>query len=672
MKNKKLLKLSALILVIFMLLPFVASCGCNPAESTDTETETETGKPNEDPKTVRLLNIDYSHMTYVGTSLKDFSKMFDEQTSCGDPRDGSASTPSTTVPVYDADNDGDIDDEDRAVVFEVTVDLGCIHRIECIYIYSKSAGTEFTVEAGTPFKYEFAKSVSAEKSEGWTKIPVDGDYRYINLKFKNGSAPSEVLFYGYENGEYDEVSTKEHESKPFSYLLGINGNQNDSATQLGCASYFRDYFSWAWAYDRTVYPLPGTNFSRDMATKYDSFYKILNAKGISPVPCFMYSTEAVSPAFDGSDKYLPSSYAMYGEFVHQVALRYGNNASKTEDDVRLLVGKKVINKNYINWIEIGNEPNGEGNNGFTPYQLAALTSCAYDGHNSTITVPDGSGVGIKNADPNIKVAMSGLAGINRRYIQSMVFWLKNNRSDGSVGIDAFNVHTYCRKSISYNGYTVTVGMCPELGNIVSNELKELIEYRNKYYPGIEVWVTEFGWDTNQSYETENSAHAYGPYTGRQVQAMWLVRAYFMFAQAGVDRAAMYMCKDTGDEETTVGKYGTSGVIASNGKYKDSYYYLYTLKSTMSDMRFAEVIDSGNEDVWIYRFENGDGKSCYAVWCPTMDNVRYDNFKVSVNGTTATLTEFASGETSGISSSLTVTDGAVTVNVSECPILIFSE
>ena len=42
--------------------------------------------------------------------------------------------------------------------------------------------------------------------------------------------------------------------------------------------------------------------------------------------------------------------------------------------------------------------------------------------------------------------------------------------------------------------------------------------------------------------------------------MWLVRAYFMFAKAGVDRAAMYMAQDLGDEATSTGKYGTSGVI----------------------------------------------------------------------------------------------------------------
>ena len=330
-----------------------------------------------------------------------------------------------------------------------------------------------------------------------------------------------------------------------------------------------------------------------------------------------------------------------------------------------------MNLGYITWIEAGNEPNGEGNDGFTPYELAALTSCAYDGHVNTVKTESKSGIGIKNADPNMKLAMAGLAGIQTRYIKSMVFWMENNRSDGKVAMDAFNVHTYCKKLISFNGYRVYVGVCPEIGGI-TDEVKKLCEYRDKYYPDIEVWVTEFGWDTNTSYETENACHPYANFTARQLQAMWLVRAYFMFASVGVDRAAMYMIRDEGDEATGIGKYGTSGVVTVNGEYKDSYYYISTLKATMNDMHFAEIIDSGNENVWIYRFENGEGKSCYALWCPTMDDIKVDGFKLNIDGTKATLTQFENGDTDGVSSSLTVKDGIVTVNVSEKPILIFSE
>ena len=146
----------------------------------------------------------------------------------------------------------------------------------------------------------------------------------------------------------------------------------------------------------------------------------------------------------------------------------------------------------------------------------------------------------------------------------------------------------------------------------------------------------------------------------------------MFASIGVDRCAMYMCSDLGNEATSTGKYGTSGVIASSGEFKDSYYYLYTLKNTMGDMYFAEIIDSGNENVWIYRFENGQGKSCYALWCPTMDSIEVNNYKLTIDGNNAKMVEFANWRMEGVSTNLTVENSTVTVDVSEVPVLIFSE
>ena len=89
-------------------------------------------------------------------------------------------------------------------------------------------------------------------------------------------------------------------------------------------------------------------------------------------------------------------------------------------------------------------------------------------------------------------------------------------------MDAFNVHTYCRTVITHNGYGIEIGISPEAADL-AGQLKGLLDFRDKYYPDKEVWLTELGWDTNQSYLTEASAHAYGPHTGREEQAMWLVR-----------------------------------------------------------------------------------------------------------------------------------------------------
>ena len=671
--KSKFIKCILLVLALVLAISLVACDGDNASSSSSNDV------PQIDT-TVKKLELNYD-MAYCGISLKNLDKLFDEQEL--DPINPGLMFPNSYLLPFDYDNDGDIDDEDYNSKFEITIDFEVKKHIDTVYLFFKEAGHPITIQAGTAFNYETTIEFTSTQV-GWNAVKVDKDTRYLNFIFKNTPAdpPYEIMAYGYDLGETVQLPKQVNHNKTMGYLVGINGHSKpggNSTNDLICAGYFRDYTGWGAGYHVDNYPSVACDFTNILYTsRMEVIYKMLrNGVGgteypTDPVPCFEFYLDRSPAHIEGSNKLDPASYVMYGEFLYQYTLRYGNNSSNTAELVKTVRGTKQINKNLISWVELGNEPNGEDATGYTPYQLAALTSVAYDGHCGTITAPSGSGVGVKNADPNIKVAMSGLAGVGTRYIKTMCFWLKNNRPDGLIAMDAFNVHTYCRTIITYNGYGIEIGISPEAANL-AGQLQDLIDYRNKYYPEKEIWLTEFGWDTNQSYTTEGSSHAYGPYTGRQVQAMWLVRSYLILASIGVDRAAMYMAYDCGPEETSTGKYGTSGVITTSGEKKDSYYYIYTLKNKMNDMCFVEIVDSGNEDVWVYKFENGQGKTCYALWCPTADNVRVDGFQLNVGeATSVTLTEMAYGQKSGVDTALTPASGVVSVNVSECPILVTVE
>jgi hypothetical protein len=136
---------------------------------------------------------------------------------------------------------------------------------------------------------------------------------------------------------------------------------------------------------------------------------------------------------------------------------------------------------------------------------------------------------------------------------------------------------------------------------------------------------------------------------------------------------MYMCEDVAYDVTAVGKYGTCGVVGfdENGKeyYKDSYYYLYTLKNTLGDYTFVDEINSGSDDVWIYKYQNADGKTAYAVWCPTMDGTEVEDFELKIDGSSATLIQAVDLDTDGVSSELTVSNGTVKIHVSENPVYV---
>ena len=101
----------------------------------------------------------------------------------------------------------------------------------------------------------------------------------------------------------------------------------------------------------------------------------------------------------------------------------------------------------LQWIEVFNEVNNlnwgvSRNTFFSPYEYAAMLSAAYDGHAGAL----GPGYGARTADPNIKVAMSGLqsqtlpAGIMLDYIKAMHYWAQGHRPNGDFPAQALNVH----------------------------------------------------------------------------------------------------------------------------------------------------------------------------------------------------------------------------------------
>ena len=223
-----------------------------------------------------------------------------------------------------------------------------------------------------------------------------------------------------------------------------------------------------------------------------------------------------------------------------------------------------------------------------------------------------------------------------------------------------------------------VGISPDEGDIVG-AFDTIIDWRDRYYPDMEIWLTEFGWDTNQSYKTSTSSHAYAEYTGRQVQAMWLVREYLLLSSVGVDRAAMYMSRDCGPEETAVGKYGSSGLVrfpievtpnnVIQGNKKDSFYYIYTLKEMLKDYTFAGEVESTNTNVRIFKYVNDEGKAKYAVWCVTSDGTKVPGYILPVGEGEYSLVEFGFERYKGKWTDMENNNGRVVVNVSECPVFV---
>ena len=709
------------------------------------------------------LDTTRSDLIYCGEVIKSFNQLVDEQNAADPYHNTYSKLPTSKVPKYYW-GEGELasgsyvpqysTDAKYGMTLRPIIDLEMDYYVEAIYVYygnesypitvntSSVAANYDTVEAWDGIHYTNENPAS----KGWTRIDVQKVTKYVQICYCDttlqedisqrveSQAPIEVLIYGYAVGEGDTISNDTQRERPtmgeFMGACGFTagGGGNTTPTQLGCFGVLREYVNLGWVYNWSSFPNKATMLARSSMADFDYNYTD-KYSALNVIPCLQWN-EGSNPArlYDRTngklsdeiaseaDKFKPETYAAYADIAYQYAARYGstNNRYLFDNVSTHSTGTVKTALRCIKWLELGNEPNGEDQNGATPYQLAALTSAAYDGHQRTILADcfDSYGtsyfLGAKNADPNFKLAMAGLAGIGSNYITSMVYWMKANRTDGCIAMDAFNVHTYFGKYFTLNGQQICVGVSPEEYGLI-DAMANLVEFRDKYYPNVEVWITEFGWDTNQSYETMTSAHAYGQYSGREVQAMWLARAYLALAVAGVDKATMYMVEDVADDRFTYGKYGTCGVYGpevidtydeTTGKLidhqmtgkmipKESYYILYTMKRALGEMRFQRELSSGNEDVWIYEFADDNGNYGYALWCPTSDGTKVDGYKLYVGDTTKKITEISNrfedhravrteyGQVleehtytiSGDDVNLVAENGYVSVDVSENPIYV---
>ncbi|MFX8887349.1 hypothetical protein ABTM83_20075, partial [Acinetobacter baumannii] len=84
-----------------------------------------------------------------------------------------------------------------------------------------------------------------------------------------------------------------------------------------------------------------------------------------------------------------------------------------------------------------------------------------------------------------------LTGLNLEYIRAIKLWSDAHRG-GSFPFDAINVHLYNNNGT--NQSDGSIGVSPEQ-DLMKEQLEDIVEYRNTYLPGKEVWLTEFGYDT---------------------------------------------------------------------------------------------------------------------------------------------------------------------------------
>jgi hypothetical protein len=495
----------------------------------------------------------------------------------------------------------------------------------------------------------------------------------------------------------------------FGDTVGTNGFFVDDLKNYDNISFVREYHNWTWTeasagesvnegIPQTASTLtPDVMFTNRWGA-FDNYYQQLKTLGVGVNICIQGSVadrtglSGSRPNYQGdknSEK--ASSYYAHGASMFQHAARYGSNKNIDPSLVKVAPGTtKEIGLDLIKYYENWNEPNATwetAGNQFTAAQFAAMTSADYDGHMGTM----GPGVGIKNADPNAKMVMGGLVGLSTDFIKKMNLWFEANRTkeqwlethdnlDGYVmyPFDVINVHYYCPDGLA------ATGTSPEDDNLYAR-IAAVVSFRNRYYPKAELWLSEFGWDSNQG----SPQSATVEYTnskgilmneginkgldGKEVQGRWLVREYLILAAAGVDRSQQFMMPDAGTGGS--GRFESCGMIEmATQERKPSWYYVGTMNYWLNTTKFEKALVTGKDDLLAYQFKEKDNDDrAIALWCTTSSNQEVNGYELALpEGTNYAYAVTMEDKTKwGVVKSLPIIDGKVSVDVSEKPIFVLA-
>jgi hypothetical protein len=565
------------------------------------------------------------------------------------------------------------------------IDLGANYQLTRVCFYDSNGTGNVTISSGTPFNWTPLFTDGQTGYNTWKKYTVSVTTRYIQINMAGASAlPNEILLYGTALGTPQPPPTPTVQVPPtVENFMGINVNSDEPLYRQQVVNIQRQYRGWKYGegFNSTTYPGYPNNqngFAPSWAgTNYDLIYNNIKTVGATIFPAIQQSCLWMvgnnaslignKPILLGSGRsaLLPSSYIEHADHMFQTAARYGNTVVadsllKLKSDNARLTGL-----NLIKYYEDGNEPDNWWNTRdtyFTPYEYAAMASADADGHLGAM----GNTVGLKKADPTCKFVMAGIAmGTNLDYIKALKLWCDFNRG-GNFPWDVINVHYYCNNGTPTT--TATVGVSPEAAGF-KGKMQAVREYRDQYLPGKEFWVSEFGYDTNVS--SKQRAPAIGTFSAEEVQGQWLVRSYLALTAAGVDRAVAFTLRDGGTDGAV---YNTSGLLKTFENYapKIAWWYIYTLKNRLSGLRFEAEQASGNPNVMIYRFKDNAGAiKAYVLWCPTSNQTTVASYPLALQGSpgSAALVTLLSGDADGVRTSLPISAGQVTVNVSEQPIFV---
>ena len=323
---------------------------------------------------------------------------------------------------------------------------------------------------------------------------------------------------------------------------------------------------------------------------------------------FLTPTWASTAPADAAEKmrlsFPPKDLSWYGEFCFQMAARYG---SENHPNDVLLTPDKRSGLNLVKYYEMWNEPN------LNPSPAAAWGGWAAPMDTYYEMMRFGAEA-VKRTDPDAMVTSAGYAGMSTDVVDPLRTFQYPDGKRPLDFVDVINVHFYsgqespetCRTDGNANVTSTTT--FPE-------NLRELVAWRDRYAPGMPIWMTETGYDSAGSFGTTEA-----------IQAARLPRVVMLCLANGVEKVFVY--RESG---STRSMHACSGVLRNDFSPKPSWYTLGTAIRQLHGVRGgARRMPHPEQNVWLFEWDAG-GKPLLTAW--TVDGTA--RLEIDLGGCTVT-------------------------------------
>jgi len=231
--------------------------------------------------------------------------------------------------------------------------------------------------------------------------------------------------------------------------------------------------------------------------------------------------------------------------------------------------------------------------------------------------------------------------------------------------DVLNIHSYAL----IEGWPTWKRSYPENPKLLTytQDVDNLIAWRDGHVPDKEIWLTEFGWDS--STQPNHPEGDFAKWVGNNdlEQAQWLVRSFFLFAKRDVQKAFVFFFNDDDSPQF----HGSSG-LTRKFQPKPSFFAVSHLFRTLGDYRLNRVIRESQELGFLYEFAHELDASRFVLvaWLPSGTQAKSQS-QLDLAGHTLSKVERmpVSSEPAPLED-LTVTDQTVGFTVDENPLYFF--